>query len=401
MVFKGVLLGVFQPFFWLVFIFMFFQYRRSTQVQEELYGKALYPFRDQVVDALLFSFLSGFIGSFIMVLLGVTIEGSGIEYVWLLALLFMLVHPRYICFSYAGGLLSLFSLITGYPHVDVAGLMALVGILHLMESLLIWLDGYKSRVPIFTARDGGTVVGGFSLQRFWPIPFVILAVSAGGTVQGATSIPMPDWWPVIKPAIGVHASYMMVPAVAALGYGDISLTQTPEVHTKGSAFRLMAFSVILTTLAVLAASYHPLKWIAAVFAPVAHEYLIYYGQKIEKEGKPAFAPAMGGVKVLDVFPDSPAKAMGLKSGDTILKINNEPVRSDEDIVNILGKYLTFIWMEVKDLDGNIRTVEYSDFRNGIDSLGIIFVPSNPLMSFSIEEMHGLLKRLFKRFFNKR
>lgn len=400
MVLNGVLAGIFQPFFWLVFIFMYLQYRRSTQLQIELFGNTLYPLKDQVVDAILFSFLSGFIGSFIMVLLGISVEGSGIEYVWMLALILMLIHPRYICFSYAGGLISLFSLAVGYPKVDVSGLMALVGILHLMESLLIWLDGYKSRMPIFTTRDDGRIVGGFSLQRFWPIPFVILTVSATtAPLHGTTSIAMPDWWPIIKSVADGNANYMIVPAVAALGYGDISLTQIPQARTRDSAFRLMAFSAVLILLAVLSTHYSALKWVAAVFAPVAHELLILYGLRHEKEGKPAFAPVTSGVKILDVFPGSPAQAMGLKSGDTIMKINNEYVNSDEEVLSILSMYYTFIWMEVKDLNGNTRTVEYADYRNGIGNLGIIFVPSNPMTSFSVEEIHSPLRRFFNRFFN--
>jgi hypothetical protein len=113
---------------------------------------------DKMSSSLFNGFIGGLFGSFLVVLLGITIEtyvpnsqgafASGITYIWIIAILMAMIHVRYLCFSYAGGLVALVSLIFGFPNVYVPGLMALVGILHLIESLFIckkeqWKDRWR------------------------------------------------------------------------------------------------------------------------------------------------------------------------------------------------------------------------------------------------------------------
>ncbi len=73
-----------------------------------------------------------------------------------------------------------------------------------MESLLILIDGKTMRTPIFMERDG-QIIGGFVLNRFWPVPFTIF-------INGK----------IIYPAT----------IIAILGYGDYALTNYPEKNPK-------------------------------------------------------------------------------------------------------------------------------------------------------------------------
>jgi hypothetical protein len=195
---------------------------------------------------------------------------------------------------------SLISLIFGYPEINVAGLMALVGVLHLMESLLIWLDGHRDRIPIFIERKDGSVVGGFNLQRFWPIPILMLVLYTGPVLNGGT-VPTPDWWPLIRmPGVTESSVFIILNGIAALGYGDIVLTETPEKRSKSSALRLLGFSIILIVLSLFAANSTIMKYVAALFAPIGHESLILYGRYIEDKGKPLYVPPDKGMRVLEV-----------------------------------------------------------------------------------------------------
>ena len=125
--------------------------------------------------------------------LGISINDLGILYLWVLAVLLMLINPRFLCFSYAGGLLALFSLFTGYPKLNIPALMGLVAVLHLVESALILASGHSGSLPVYVRNRFGRVVGAFNLQKFWPVPLAIIAIGYIGP-----QLPrMPGWWPLL------------------------------------------------------------------------------------------------------------------------------------------------------------------------------------------------------------
>lgn len=395
LIIKSYSLSLVQPVFWVVVLIVYLQYRRIASMEIEILGSVQYPIRERVLDSIFFGLLGGLVGSFIMVFLGITMDQFGLAYVWPLAILLMLINPRYLCFSYAGGIVSLISLIFGYPVINVAGLMALVGVLHLMESLLIWLDGHRDRIPIFIERKDGSVVGGFNLQRFWPIPILMLVLYTGPVLNGGT-VPTPDWWPLIRmPGVTESSVFIILNGIAALGYGDIVLTETPEKRSKSSALRLLGFSIILIVLSLFAANSTIMKYVAALFAPIGHESLILYGRYIEDKGKPLYVPPDKGMRVLEVKKDGPADRMGLRPGDVILNINGREVNSEGNVKDVMYEMPAHIWVDVIDTNGVRKTYKYSDYKNGIQQLGILFVPKNTSPGFIVSEAPSILERLYK------
>lgn len=400
LIIKSFSLSLVQPVFWVVVLLVYFQYRRIAKMEVDILGVVQYPIRERVLDSIFFGLLGGLLGSFIMIFLGITLDQSGLEYVWPLAILLMLINPRYICFSYAGGIVSLISLIFGYPQINVAGLMALVGILHLMESLLIWLDGHRNRLPIFIERNDGSVVGGFNLQRFWPIPILILVLYTGPSLNSGT-VATPDWWPLIRmPGVAQDSIFIILNGIAALGYGDLVLTETPEKRSKSSAVRLLGFSIILIILSLMASNSVLMSYAAALFAPIGHEALIIYGRHTEDRGKPLYVAPERGMRVLEVKRGEPADKMGVKPGDVILNINGRMVDSEADIRDILYDAASHIWIDIVSPDGITRTLEYSDYKKPITHLGILFVPKNSSPPFIVAEAPSLLDKLYKRFINR-
>ena len=47
-----------------------------------------------------------------------TLDNTGILYVWMIAIVLMLINPRYMCFPYAGGLLA-WQAGLRFPRIDV------------------------------------------------------------------------------------------------------------------------------------------------------------------------------------------------------------------------------------------------------------------------------------------
>ncbi|HQJ36719.1 MAG TPA: PDZ domain-containing protein [Clostridia bacterium] len=405
-----------DEFFWIILLVVIAVYRKNSDIEAKMLGSS-YELHYKVAGSLFVGMAAGLIGSLIVMLMGICIEdytrsggGSlieGITYIWVVAILLSLINPRYLCFSYAGGIIALMSLVFGFPSVNVPGLMALIGVLHLVESLLIWMDGSSYSVPLFLRRKDGKTIGGYMMNKIWPIPLVAFAVILGNETGGVSIggvIDMPGWWPFLKhTAAGSSQGLAYLPLVVpvVLGYGDMAVTRTPQQKCRSSALRLASYSLVLIILSVIASKLRLFAFAAAIFAPAAHEMLIQYGVKEEEEGKPYFTNKETGLRVLYVEKDSIAGKMGIVPGDTILSINGMALLSGKQLAEFLAARPVFIWVEFEKYEGKAVTAEYSDYRNRIGDLGILVVPHNAELYYEINRGSSLAKRLIKRFYSNR
>jgi len=402
-----VMISIFiNPLFWVVLFLVYSQYKKSCVLEERMMGRQKYSVWERLGSSVIVGMAGGLVGSIVMVVVGVTLDNTGILYVWIIAILLMLVNPRYMCFSYAGGIISLSSLIFGFPKVDVPSLMAIVAILHLVESVLIYFNGHKHSVPIYMQDKRYGVVGGFSLMRFWPIPIIIMTVMSGQALTGDT-VSMPDWWPLLKSVEMLEAAdlenltYIILPVVAALGYSDIAITQTPEQKSCKSALALSGYSIALLVLSVISSYHRPLQWAAAIFGPAFHELLIINGRRTQKKNKPLYTPSDRGVRVLDVLPDSVSEKMGVKRGDIIYSINGKNILEEENITEIFTYFPTYIWVDAVSLNGRHHTYDFRQYPSGVGSLGVMVVPRGGNVSFTATELGSPLIRFIKRWRNKK
>lgn len=333
-VFTSVVYALFHPLFWLVIVLVAFQYRRIAQLRANFFGVRGNSVMVDTLTATAYGFAGGLIGGYLILLTGITIHGSGLFYLLPVAVLLMLINPRFLCFAYGGGVLAVCNLLFGFPDISIPTVMALVAILHFVESILILVSGHLGAVPAYIRLPGGRVVGGFTLQKFWPIPIVAMTIVSGTMAPGMELVAMPEWWPLIKPDVPEGAGtlvFTMMTLVAGLGYADIATTRPPADKTRISALYLAGYSVTLFGLAVLALSGGGAAWLAALFAPLGHELIIHISRHMELQSRPLFVPHAAGVMVLDVLTNSPAWRAGLRSGDVIVEINGLPVHTRADM----------------------------------------------------------------------
>ncbi|MDN5347756.1 MAG: hypothetical protein PWP65_1320 [Clostridia bacterium] len=365
-----------SPFFWLVVLFIGWQYRRIAALKKDLFGIAVEPTWQHTLQATLHGIIGGLVGSFLMVVVGVSLSGAGIGYLWVLAALLMLISPRFLCFSYAGGIISLVSLIFGRPDIDVPQLMGLVAVLHMVEAVLIWGSGHLGAAPVYTRHGSGRVVGAFNLQKFWPIPIVVLTlITLPPGLPPDVAVAMPDWWPLIRPqgiAEPDEALFVMLPVLAALGYGDLALTCRPQAKSRRSALTLALYSLILLGLSVLASYFPHLAFLPALFGPLGHEYTIKLGREAEMRGRPFYVPPPEGVRILDVVRGTPAARMGLNSGDIILRINGWPVNSRPELASAL-EGLGLLEIEGRQA-GDGAFIQLKGYKKATEPFGVIPVP---------------------------
>jgi hypothetical protein len=383
-----------NPLFWLVLFLVSIQYNRTIRTEKQVFGSPKFTFWQHALLSALSGLLGGLLASALLVFSGISLVEIGIFYVWPLALLLLLVNPRYLCFAYAGGVVGVVSallqllgafnpiftsgFLSGLASLNIPGLLALIGILHLTESFLIAISGHLHPSPLFLKTDKG-VVGGFSLQKFWPLPLVGLVAAAipEAAAMTAEAARMPDWWPVFASSTTVHTGqtlmYMMFPIVAGLGYGDLAISSSPRRKSRQSAINLGLYSLILIAIAFLALHYPPAIIPAALFAPIGHELLIIAGNKKEFGRAPLFVPPPEGVMVLDVFPGTAAATAGLQPGDVILAVNGIEAGGYHSFYGLLQVAGPFVSLRVT-RSGAEHSLLLRRKGNHNPNAGIILVP---------------------------
>jgi len=307
---------LFSPIFWLVVAIIFVQTYRMAKLKQQFFQLAREPVLKKTVMLLLIGLLGGIIGSALLIFVGISLDEIGLEWLWIFAVLLVMIRQRFLCFSYSGGLLAISSYCLGWPEVNIAHLMALVAVLHLVEALLMVLSSRYGTVPIYTRLEDGRIVGGYLLQMFWPLPLVAMLPFLATPLELTEGVlTMPEWWPLLRSSLSGewNVVYQLIPILAALGYSDLVLTDTVEHKVQSSAGKLFLYSVILLVLALLGDIYSPFLLLASIFAPLAHEGLIQWEKKKEREGKPRYISPEGKCLVLEVLTGTKE----IKAGDIL------------------------------------------------------------------------------------
>lgn len=413
MLIRALPFAVQHPFFWLLTAIVFFQYARVADLEKRLYGSTRHNPLTSTLVSLVFGIGIGFFGSLALVVMGPIVNDAGIIYVWPLAVILMLLSPRMLCFAYAGGILSLVHLVFGVPKIGVPQLLTIIAVLHLVESVLIWIDGYYGAIPGFFRLSDGHHTGGYLLQRFWIVPLALtIAVPTAADIAAEGGIEMPYWWPLIKSGAEKYIegafSLTISPIPVILGYGDFSFSRMPHKKVQLTSGASLVYSLVLLALAIGADRYELLAYAAAVFAPLGHELVIGFGRRVETIRDALFSLPNRGVRVLDVLAKSQSFEKGVRAGDVILSVNGVPV---SDVTSV--RRASMLQGGIIDLDllsnaeGSARYPSHlrirlnaSDPRSG---LGILLLPTPgeaPYISLDrsgrlVSNLRSLLRRLFR------
>ena len=276
---------LYSPVFWLAVLLVYLQARQRARMKQDFFQLRREPVGKTVLLTTIAGLAGGVLASGLLLLLGVSVDRIGLEYLWMIALLLMLFRQRFLCFGYSGGVLAMLHYMIGWPDMDSSQLLAMVAVLHFTEAFLVLTTGHLNALPIYLQNDRRNVVGGFVLQMIWPLPLVMLsALYSGTTVPQAGFLLLPDWWPVLRhpqSACAAAGVFMLLPVLAALGYSDLAVSGSIKQKTRQSAVLLLLYSTVLLLLVLWTRSVPALQIIPAVFAPLGHEAVIWYGKRQE------------------------------------------------------------------------------------------------------------------------
>lgn len=368
-----------------------FKNKKIVAMQKLILGGSVNSSVELTLSQLVLGIIAGSIGSLILSSLGIIFnENSGIMFLFFISILLAFIKPRLICFSYSGAILGIISVFiklisqfiqglnNGILDVDILCLVTFIGVFHIIEGILVMVDGDRGAIPVFTNR-GGKILGGYALRRYWVLPIAIMmSTTMNNSIVYATEfIQTPNWWPLIQSSnLNSIATTVIsiLPFYTMLGYSSITFTRGKKEKAISSGLYILIFGIILTIVAQVAKVGVLGEVIAVVFMPIAHEFMLRYQIKIESIRIPKFVSDEEGLVVLEISRDSEVAEFGVGIENKLLSVNNVNINSESEAYRILKDNLCNAHLKIKDSKGIIRDIKFRHNRN--KRLGFLLVPRN-------------------------
>jgi hypothetical protein len=367
--------------------------KKTTTLEKLIMGENSTSAFELTVSQIVMGIFGGVLVSLIFTHLGIVFYmNSNIYIIFMLSIFLMLFNPRFICLSYSGAILGItsvilhmISIISNDPtidllKVDITSLLILIGVMHIVEGILVILDGSRGAIPVFGGRDK-KIVGGFAFKRQWILPIAVLLMmqATSGNFVSGEAVNTPTWWPIVNHDINKALFETMIigamPLFAGVGYSAVTFTKTKREKTLFSGGLIIAFGIFVSLIALLGRFNSVVQLIILVLTPVAHELMITYEKYMEKSNEPIYTSNEEGVRILEVAPKSIASVMGLQSGDLILEINDIKITTDEMMFNFLETLPNYLWMKVRKINGEIKEISHKG-KEAAQRIGIVIVPRN-------------------------
>ncbi|OYD08113.1 PDZ domain-containing protein [Paludifilum halophilum] len=336
------------------------QYAWKSLREQKRFGRRLDPPTLLFLRSLTTGLGAGLLLSAVTVPVTLTLNPSDLLWVWGVLIPLACFRLRFACLAYAVGLASLasLSLNTGQNDflagwVELHGLkqfaaedwLLIVGLVHLAEWVLVRLDGEKGSTPVLEQDIHRRVVGGYRMQKVWPIPLVA-ATSAG-------------WLPL--------------PVVS--GFACDNLSRHPLQQKRRLSSFLLLYAVTLLILVELSEIGQGMLWAAAFFSVLGHEFLYRMNRIREKRRIPLYAADSEGIKVLAVLPDTPAEKMGIQPGETVLRVNGVKTKRLNDLETALHQSPAFCKLELFDVNGETKLAQRPLYEGDPPHLGLVEAPA--------------------------
>ncbi|MNZ57447.1 Cell division topological determinant MinJ [compost metagenome] len=372
-----------QPFYYISIILIMLLYRRQVLLERKLFHVKLHSWLTQTWRTFLGGLVAGIGISISFAFIGMTLTVEGILCIWAVTVLLLLLRVRYLCLAYSVGLLGVIQFILnlipsfeggeviGYAisairELNIPALLCLVGVLHLAEGILVRWQGASFAGPLFYEGKRGKLIGGYQMQSLWPVPLMLLIpAQTTGEVLPWTPFFGGDAW---------QGGFGLVALPIVMGFSEITTGMLPQAKAKITSSRLIWYGIFVVLLAVVASKWSPLMVVASLCAFGIHEYLVLRSRYEEQQLSPLYVNPLGGLRVLAVIPESPASAMGIQPGETIVRANGEYVSTKEELHAALRMNAAFCKLEVRNTAGESKFLQRALYSGEHHQLGAILSP---------------------------
>lgn len=371
----------------------YFKNKKRVAMQKIMVGGSVESVLELTLSQFIFGVLGGIIGSLILNLCGVVFnENCRIEILFLTSIILMAIKPSFVCFSYSASVLGIISIIlkvigmiipeADYTYVfnlDILYMMIFVGVMHVVEGILVFLDGHRGAFPILIKKEN-EILGGYSLKRYWVLPLAIMIIGNMQSLYGDyLSIPLseiPAYWSAFKSLDSINilkAAFLSIFSFyAVLGYSSVTYTRTKREKAAVSGIYIFSYGILLVIAAQLVRFGISGEIFVVIFAPVAHEVMFKLQRDNEMKRQPKFVSDKNGLVVLEIGNDSRMKEFNIGVNSKIISVNNQYIECEKDIYAILKKNLHKAVIKIRDCDGVIKEINYVHNKS---RLGVLLVPA--------------------------
>lgn len=383
---NGLVSFLLNPGLYLFILLIYLHYRKQMVLERQLFSARIQSPMAQTLRSLGMGITGGLVVSAISLGIGLVVRVQDMWILSVIALILAIIRLRFLCLAYAAGVLGLLHIVAGLMpelrHAEGIGpiwqllldakplpLLALAGILHLAEALLVRWNGGKDASPLFIEGKRGRIVGAYELHSFWFTPLILLVDAPTG--WSFWNMPLFSGWPLFSPE-AASWSLLMLPAVT--GYSDLTQTMPPRRKASEIAAQLRLYAVILLVVAYAAVWVPGLLLLVALFALFGHEGMVCYSRWRENKLPPYYIQSTRGIKVMAVLPQTPAAEMGIQPGEIIVKVNGIAVMEKAQLYKALQVNPAFCKMEVLTHGGEVKFLQCAIYAGDHHQLGIIVVP---------------------------
>lgn len=375
-----------QPFYYIGLLLIILQYRRQIYLERKLFHTRLHSMLSGTVRTIAWGLLMSIPASLVMLGLGTLLTLTSLLWLWGLSLLFSLFRVRFMCYAYAAGALGLLhaialaaerwiaqlssvwlqDLLRSLQDLHFPSILALAAVMHLIEAVLVRLQGTQMAMPLFLEGKRGKVIGGYQLQGFWPVPLLLMVPAAGSGLE------LP-WTPLFGGSAWT-SGWTVLAFPIVIGFSGVTVTRFPEDKVKRSAGYLLGYGLILLGAAIASEYAAWLAIPASLICIVLHELMIVLARYEESGKAPLYVHDGRGLRVLGVIPNSPAAQLGIQSGEILYRINGTRVLSKEQLHQLIRENAAFIKIELLNRNGENKFVQRAMYEGEHHQLGMILAP---------------------------
>ncbi|MBS4534808.1 hypothetical protein GOQ29_04165 [Clostridium sp. D2Q-14] len=303
-------------------------YKENRKRKNEvlLFGSEIRNSKKILLNNIILGILMGIMTSLLIKYFNIKIDVY-ILLVYIVSLMLSLINKRFLCIVYGGSIVSIVFCLT--DNIDKSiNILYLIGIFHLIEGILIYLDGYRNRSPMYLERKG-IIMAGYYFDLLWLLPIIV----------------------------NINGNIIILPLI--LGFRN--LISSGKVKKRINKYGINSFIYGITNVFFISLVYpnKGLVILLSISLIIEHELIIRYNTKNYEDTK--YLNTKRGVKVLDVIDENNL----LHPLDIIVEINNCKVNDVNDIKKIISKYDKFYSIKYIDNDNKIRNISMSSYRLNI------------------------------------
>lgn len=371
--------GIGYPIFYIVLLSLLMTATFRIKRERRLFHVRIEKVTSEWRQAFLFPIVYGVILSIGWGIVGIVFSMQWLYFIGTLMIVTIIVSyrrllsPAYWIFIVLGALLLL-KQIGELPFLTIPSPLSTMAIwgsgivmtsLLIVEGRLIERQRYVLPSPYVQKTARGLQAARFRQNQLWVVPLFLL-VPEGWLGSFAS------FWPLVAPVGIEQFHFVLFPVV--IGHAARIQSSYPDEYVMrlGRRVQILGFFSFVVFVALY---FYPKAVIPTLIVIGIARFLITVWT-IWEDRQPSYFTKVteeGGLRIVGILPNTPAVDLGLRTGETIFKVNGETVQNEKQFYEAIQKNAAHCKLEVFDRKGEIRHVQRVLYAGDHYRLGLLFI----------------------------